>query len=100
MRPKSVVNRGRVVLVTMEKFLSQEALRRGILDAYFDKKFKHFYDDSYATTYERGRHIGAYAKTKRYQVRHLYDGFLDCRGKPTQKLISLTHEMQRYNLFV
>lgn len=93
-------NAGRYRIVTMENFLSQGAIRRGILDAYFDAKFKHFYNDSYAITYERGRHIGSYAKSKRYQVRHLYDGFLDCEGKPTQKLISLTYEMRRQKLFV
>lgn len=85
---------------SMENFLSQTRIRQGILDAYFDAKFKHYYNDSCAITYERGRHIGSYAKSKRYQVRHLYDGFLDCKGEPTQKLISLACEMLRHNLFV
>lgn len=80
--------------VSMESFLSQEGLRRGIFDVYNCNKFKTFFDTNYAVAYERGRQIGVCARSNNYQMRHLYDGFRPCHGKPTSKLIGLVRQMQ------
>lgn len=95
-----ITNRRPHINVTMEEFLSQKAIRHGIRDTYNEIRFRYFRDEAYALQYERGRHIGAYAKTKRFKIRHLYDGFLDCEGKPLGKLVSLAYEMRRLNLYV
>jgi hypothetical protein len=81
--------------VSMESFLSQEGIRQGIYDAYKCNKFKTFFNQNYAVAYERGRHIGICARLNNYQMRHLYDDYGYCRGKPTDKLISLAYQMRR-----
>lgn len=81
--------------VSMESFLSQEGLRRGIRDVYKCNRFKTFLERSYAVAYERGRQIGICARSNNYQMRHLYDGYGYCQGKPTDKLIGLVRQMQR-----
>ena len=52
-------------------------------------------DQNYAIAYERGRQIGICARSQNYSMKHLYDGIQFCRGKPTEKLIALAHQMNR-----
>lgn len=86
-------------IVSIEQFLSQTFLRKGIYDYYNNEKFHYYPDNSVATAYERGRHIAVIAKSQKLKLKDLYDHpYIPCRGKPTYRLEGCYRYMQRLGL--
>jgi len=85
--------------VTLEQFLDQAALKSGVYDGYYGKPWREILNPHNAIAYERGRHLGIFAKCKKINYRRLYDMK---RNKliPTAILMFLCREMKKENSYI